>query len=112
MEKRCTDNGNGMISIQEKAKEEDREKLGEKEETIPPDYRLEEAKVNRLGYFFFFILIHTEFHICEKGHGSRPGILRSCFLILLTPNSIDSVPDVKLKYSQLACLVLLKVKII
>ncbi|XP_036868051.2 calpastatin isoform X7 [Manis javanica] len=28
----------------EKAKEEDREKLGEKEETIPPDYRLEEVK--------------------------------------------------------------------
>ncbi|XP_006867958.1 PREDICTED: calpastatin [Chrysochloris asiatica] len=30
--------------IKEKAKEEDREKLGEKEETIPPDYRLEETK--------------------------------------------------------------------
>ncbi|XP_066887478.1 calpastatin isoform X1 [Kogia breviceps] len=30
--------------VQEKAKEEDREKLGEKEETIPPDYRLEEVK--------------------------------------------------------------------
>nr|XP_015102203.1 calpastatin isoform X4 [Vicugna pacos] len=30
--------------FKEKAKEEDREKLGEKEETIPPDYRLEEAK--------------------------------------------------------------------
>uniref|UniRef100_A0A4W2ENF8 Calpastatin n=1 Tax=Bos indicus x Bos taurus TaxID=30522 RepID=A0A4W2ENF8_BOBOX len=30
--------------VKEKAKEEDREKLGEKEETIPPDYRLEEAK--------------------------------------------------------------------
>ncbi|KAM9253514.1 calpastatin isoform 2-T2 [Dugong dugon] len=30
--------------IKEKAKEEDHEKLGEKEETIPPDYRLEEAK--------------------------------------------------------------------
>ncbi|XP_014652577.1 PREDICTED: calpastatin isoform X15 [Ceratotherium simum simum] len=29
---------------EEKAKEEDREKLGEKEETIPPDYRLEEVK--------------------------------------------------------------------
>ncbi|OBS56909.1 hypothetical protein A6R68_11966, partial [Neotoma lepida] len=28
----------------EKAKEEDREKLGEKEETIPPDYKLEEVK--------------------------------------------------------------------
>nr|XP_058918886.1 calpastatin isoform X7 [Kogia breviceps] len=28
----------------QKAKEEDREKLGEKEETIPPDYRLEEVK--------------------------------------------------------------------
>ncbi|XP_058512403.1 calpastatin [Ochotona princeps] len=28
----------------EKAKEKDREKLGEKEETIPPDYRLEEVK--------------------------------------------------------------------
>ncbi|KAM9694266.1 calpastatin isoform 11-T11 [Trichechus inunguis] len=30
--------------VKEKAKEEDHEKLGEKEETIPPDYRLEEAK--------------------------------------------------------------------
>ncbi|XP_045427735.1 calpastatin isoform X5 [Pipistrellus kuhlii] len=30
--------------VKEKAKEEDCEKLGEKEETIPPDYRLEEAK--------------------------------------------------------------------
>lgn len=30
--------------IKEKAKEEDHEKLGEKEETIPPDYRLEEVK--------------------------------------------------------------------
>ncbi|XP_036164174.1 calpastatin isoform X5 [Myotis myotis] len=30
--------------VKEKTKEEDREKLGEKEETIPPDYRLEEAK--------------------------------------------------------------------
>ncbi|XP_068835491.1 calpastatin isoform X7 [Capricornis sumatraensis] len=30
--------------VKEKAKEEDREKLGEREETIPPDYRLEEAK--------------------------------------------------------------------
>ncbi|XP_012577260.1 PREDICTED: calpastatin isoform X2 [Condylura cristata] len=30
--------------IKEKAKVEDREKLGEKEETIPPDYRLEEMK--------------------------------------------------------------------
>ncbi|KAK1345106.1 hypothetical protein QTO34_013813 [Cnephaeus nilssonii] len=30
--------------VKEKAKEEDREKLGEKEETIPPDYRLEETK--------------------------------------------------------------------
>lgn len=30
--------------VKEKAKEEDREKLGEKEETIPPDYRLEEIK--------------------------------------------------------------------
>ncbi|XP_023564256.1 calpastatin isoform X2 [Octodon degus] len=30
--------------IKEKATEEDREKLGEKEETIPPDYRLEEVK--------------------------------------------------------------------
>ncbi|XP_035876470.1 calpastatin isoform X10 [Phyllostomus discolor] len=30
--------------VKEKAKEEDREKLGEKEETIPPDYRLEEVK--------------------------------------------------------------------
>lgn len=37
--------------VKEKAKEEDREKLGEKEETIPPDYRLEEVKVSRLGYF-------------------------------------------------------------
>lgn len=44
-------NENGTIFIQEKAKEEDREKLGEKEETIPPDYRLEEVKVNRLGCF-------------------------------------------------------------
>ncbi|KAL0606557.1 Calpastatin [Plecturocebus cupreus] len=32
--------------VKEKAKEEDREKLGEKEETIPPDYRLEEVKVS------------------------------------------------------------------
>ncbi|XP_034512431.1 calpastatin isoform X7 [Ailuropoda melanoleuca] len=30
--------------VKEKAEEEDREKLGEKEETIPPDYRLEEVK--------------------------------------------------------------------
>uniref|UniRef100_A0A5F9CID6 Calpastatin n=1 Tax=Oryctolagus cuniculus TaxID=9986 RepID=A0A5F9CID6_RABIT len=30
--------------VKEKSKEEEREKLGEKEETIPPDYRLEEAK--------------------------------------------------------------------
>lgn len=30
--------------VKEKTKEEDREKLGEKEETIPPDYRLEEVK--------------------------------------------------------------------
>ncbi|XP_049978111.1 calpastatin isoform X2 [Alexandromys fortis] len=30
--------------VKEKAKEEDIEKLGEKEETIPPDYRLEEVK--------------------------------------------------------------------
>ncbi|KAG8511629.1 Calpastatin, partial [Galemys pyrenaicus] len=30
--------------VKEKSKEEDREKLGEKEETIPPDYRLEEIK--------------------------------------------------------------------
>lgn len=30
--------------VKEKAKEEDLEKLGEKEETIPPDYRLEEVK--------------------------------------------------------------------
>ncbi|XP_016071643.1 PREDICTED: calpastatin isoform X2 [Miniopterus natalensis] len=30
--------------VKEKAKEEDREKLGEEEETIPPDYRLEEVK--------------------------------------------------------------------
>ncbi|XP_045141075.1 calpastatin [Echinops telfairi] len=30
--------------VKEKAKEEDQEKLGEKEETIPPDYRLEETK--------------------------------------------------------------------
>nr|P20811.2 RecName: Full=Calpastatin; AltName: Full=Calpain inhibitor [Bos taurus]AAA19643.1 calpastatin [Bos taurus] len=30
--------------VKEKAKEEDRENFGEKEETIPPDYRLEEAK--------------------------------------------------------------------
>lgn len=30
--------------VKEKAKEEDRENLGEKEETIPPDYRLEEVK--------------------------------------------------------------------
>ncbi|XP_045422151.1 calpastatin isoform X6 [Lemur catta] len=30
--------------VKDKAKEEDREKLGEKEETIPPDYRLEEVK--------------------------------------------------------------------
>ncbi|KAM6148826.1 calpastatin isoform 1-T1 [Erethizon dorsatum] len=30
--------------IKEKATEEDREKLGEKEETVPPDYRLEEVK--------------------------------------------------------------------
>uniref|UniRef100_A0A8C4FGX7 Calpastatin n=1 Tax=Catagonus wagneri TaxID=51154 RepID=A0A8C4FGX7_9CETA len=31
-------------TVKDKAKEEDREKLGEKEETIPPDYRLEEVK--------------------------------------------------------------------
>lgn len=49
---RGTNTENGLIFIQEKAKEEDREKLGEKEETIPPDYRLEEAKVNRPGSFF------------------------------------------------------------
>ncbi|XP_066237986.1 calpastatin isoform X6 [Saccopteryx leptura] len=30
--------------VKERAKEESREKLGEKEETIPPDYRLEEVK--------------------------------------------------------------------
>ncbi|XP_036063306.1 calpastatin isoform X2 [Onychomys torridus] len=30
--------------VKEKAKEKDYEKLGEKEETIPPDYKLEEAK--------------------------------------------------------------------
>ncbi|XP_066132906.1 calpastatin [Saccopteryx bilineata] len=30
--------------VKERAKEEGREKLGEKEETIPPDYRLEEVK--------------------------------------------------------------------
>ncbi|XP_057645626.1 calpastatin isoform X3 [Chionomys nivalis] len=30
--------------VKDKAKEEDLEKLGEKEETIPPDYRLEEVK--------------------------------------------------------------------
>lgn len=40
--------------MQEKAKEEDHEKLGEKEETIPPDYRLEEAKVNSLRCFSIF----------------------------------------------------------
>ncbi|KAL2778574.1 calpastatin isoform t, partial [Daubentonia madagascariensis] len=33
-----------MDKVKDKAKEEDREKLGEKEETIPPDYRLEEVK--------------------------------------------------------------------
>uniref|UniRef100_A0A2K5QC04 Calpastatin n=1 Tax=Cebus imitator TaxID=2715852 RepID=A0A2K5QC04_CEBIM len=33
-----------MDKVKEKAKEEEREKLGEKEETIPPDYRLEEVK--------------------------------------------------------------------
>ncbi|XP_063468438.1 calpastatin isoform X37 [Symphalangus syndactylus] len=33
-----------MDKVKEKAEEEDREKLGEKEETIPPDYRLEEVK--------------------------------------------------------------------
>ncbi|XP_040584868.1 calpastatin isoform X3 [Mesocricetus auratus] len=33
-----------MDKVKEKSKEEDREKLGEKEETIPPDYRLEEIK--------------------------------------------------------------------
>lgn len=54
---RGTNTENGLIFIQEKAKEEDREKLGEKEETIPPDYRLEEAKVNRPGSFFL-----THFH--------------------------------------------------
>lgn len=53
MGKRCINNENGIIFIQEKAKEEDREKLGEKEETIPPDYRLEEVKVNRLRSFLF-----------------------------------------------------------
>uniref|UniRef100_P51125-3 Isoform 3 of Calpastatin n=1 Tax=Mus musculus TaxID=10090 RepID=P51125-3 len=30
--------------VKEKAKEEEHEKLGEKEETVPPDYRLEEVK--------------------------------------------------------------------
>ena len=54
---RGTNTENGLIFIQEKAKEEDCEKLGEKEETIPPDYRLEEAKVNRPGSFFL-----TYFH--------------------------------------------------
>lgn len=39
--------------VKEKAKEEDHEKLGEKEETIPPDYRLEIVKVNRLIIFLF-----------------------------------------------------------
>lgn len=46
-------NENGIIFIQEKAKEEDREKLGEKEETIPPDYRLEDVKVNSVSLFYF-----------------------------------------------------------
>lgn len=39
------EDGKPMVDqVKEKAKEEDHEKLGEKEETIPPDYRLEEAK--------------------------------------------------------------------
>ncbi|XP_058132451.1 calpastatin isoform X2 [Dasypus novemcinctus] len=45
--KRETDPEDGkpvVDKVKEKAKEEDREKLGEKEETIPPDYRLEEIK--------------------------------------------------------------------
>ncbi|XP_059550036.1 calpastatin isoform X14 [Myotis daubentonii] len=45
--KREADPGDGKPAedkVKEKTKEEDREKLGEKEETIPPDYRLEEAK--------------------------------------------------------------------
>jgi hypothetical protein len=58
-----------MTFIQEKSKEEDREKLGEKEETIPPDYRLEGAKVNRL--FSCFVLIRTEFHIYKEGMGEQ-----------------------------------------
>nr|XP_012998871.1 calpastatin [Cavia porcellus] len=39
------DDGKPVVDkIKDKATEEDREKLGEKEETIPPDYRLEEVK--------------------------------------------------------------------
>ncbi|XP_020145759.1 calpastatin isoform X7 [Microcebus murinus] len=39
------EDGKPMIDkVKDKATEEDREKLGEKEETIPPDYRLEEVK--------------------------------------------------------------------
>lgn len=60
-------NKHGVTFLQEKAKEEEREKLGEKEETIPPDYRLEEVKVNAWDIFLYFILIHTELHIHKKG---------------------------------------------
>lgn len=69
---RCREGGNNPENdatfIQEKAKEEDHEKLGEKEETIPPDYRLEEVKVNRLNCFL------TEFYIHKKCTENRPGI--------------------------------------
>lgn len=34
-----------ILSSQEKTKKEQHEKLGEEEETIPPEYRLTEAKV-------------------------------------------------------------------
>lgn len=47
----CLNSQCGVFFVQEKAKEKDREKLGEKEETIPPDYRLEEVKVSRCGAF-------------------------------------------------------------
>lgn len=63
-----------MIFLQEKAKEEDREKLGEKEETIPPDYRLEEVKVNRLGSFSnLFLFILNLMYIKQRDMGTDLG---------------------------------------
>lgn len=47
------------ILVQEKSKKEKHEKLGEKEETIPPDYRLTEVKVIELIFLvcFTFLLL-------------------------------------------------------